>query len=221
MSSPAGGLGGYAVEEGGEDVVGDHAAAEGELPVAVVLGEEAVADELFGGFADGGEEAGGGLRAEGCDVEAGVRAEAEEDGFFEGFVRPDGGYDLGRCGGVVGEELVGVGEADGGVGCVVAEEHGVGVEAEAEVGGAVPVLEVVARLMRGACEVGDLVLREAVLREPVAGGFVELGGEVVGGGGVGVEALAAGEDFAAKAGVFVDLEHVDAEVGEADGGRDF
>ena len=119
-------------------------------------------------------------------------------------------------GGVV-REVFGVGEADGAVG---AKEHGVGVETEAEVGIALPVLKVVARRVRRGCEVGDFVLREAVLREVRAGGLVELGGEFVGGNAVGVEALAAGEDFAAEAGVFVNLEHVDAEVGEADAGGD-
>ena len=60
-----------------------------------------------------------------------------------------------------------------------------------------------------------------MLREPLAGGLVEGGGELVGGNAVGVEALATGDDLAAEARVFVDLQHVDAEVREADAGCDF
>jgi hypothetical protein len=59
-----------------------------------------------------------------------------------------------------------------------------------------------------------------VLRKPRAGGLVEVCGEFVGGDAVGMEALAAGDDLAAEARVFVDFKHVDAEVGEADAGGD-
>ncbi len=126
----------------------------------------------------------------------------------------------------VGGKFVRVGEADGGVGLVVAEEHGVGIEAEAEVGRAVPVLQIVAGEML-AClcgtggKVGDLVLGEAVFRKPSTSSLIELGGEVVGRRGGSVEALAAGEEFEAEARVFVYFKHVDAEVGEAYGGGDF
>ena len=184
--------------------------------MAVVFEHEAVADELARGVFGGSEELGGKLLAELGEAEAFVHAQAEEEGLFEGFALED----IDGCGdrfGCVVREVFGVGEADGAVG---AKEHGVGVETEAEVGIALPVLAVVARLVRRGREVGDFVLREAVLREVRAGGLVELGGEFVGGNAVGVEALAAGEDFAAEAGVFVDFEHVDAEVGEADAGGD-
>ena len=60
-----------------------------------------------------------------------------------------------------------------------------------------------------------------MLWEPLAGGLVELCGEFVGWNAVSVEALAASENFAAEARVLVDLQHVDAEVGEADARCDF
>lgn len=56
-----------------------------------------------------------------------------------------------------------------------------GVETEADVGVALPVLAIVARLMGCGCEVRDFILREAVLRKPRAGGLVEFSGRFVGG----------------------------------------
>lgn len=85
-----------------------------------------------------------------------------------------------------------------------------GVEAEAEVRLAVPVFEVVARVVAGVGEVGDLVLRDAGGFKAGAGELVEVGGIVVGGEGGGAVASAGGEGFAAEAGVFVELEQVDA-----------
>ena len=52
--------------------------------------------------------------------------------------------------GAVVRELVGIGEADGSVG---AQQHGVRVEAEADVGIALPVLAIVAGLQGRGCEV--------------------------------------------------------------------
>lgn len=148
--------------------------------------------------------------AEGGEAYSGVEAQAEEEGFFEGGF---GGevVDLGRrdvlgqdgvqgWGGKVEVKVVGVGEANGAGGGL---EHGVGVEAEAKVGVAMPVFEVVAGLvallwLRALIElraliklralpgeVGDFVLGEAGGGEGFAGGLVEVGGLVVGGDGCG------------------------------------
>ena len=115
----------------------------------------------------------------------------------------------------VGVEVVGVREAEGGA--VGGEEHGVGVEAEAEVGLAVPVLEVVAGAVAVAGEVRDLVLGDAGGVEAGAGELVEVGGFVVRGEVGGAVAGAGGEGFATEAGVFVELEEVDADVRDAGG----
>ena len=119
---------------------------------------------------------------------------------------------MGIGGEIVGE-VVGVGGADGAGG---GEEHGVGVEAKAEVGMTAPVLEVVPGVVAGAGEVRDLVLGEAGGVEEVGGDGVKVGCLVVGGEVWGAVAGAGGERFPAQAGVDVDFEEVDADVGDAE-----
>ena len=92
-----------------------------------------------------------------------------------------------------------------------------GVETEAKIGVATPVLEVVGGGEAGSGEVGDLDLGDAGGSEQAAGELVEGGGVVVGGDVGCAVAGAGGEDLAAEAGLVVDLEHVDAEVGDAGG----
>ncbi len=74
-----------------------------------------------------------------------------------------------------------------------------GVEAEADVGIALPILAIVARLMKRRREVRDLILRKSVSRQPRAGYLVELCRGFIGGNAIGVEALTAGHDLASEA----------------------
>jgi hypothetical protein len=120
------------------------------LPASVVLDHEAVADEFVRGVCCGSDELGGELLAQMFEAEALVHAQAEEDGFFEGFALEDvdgGGGGFLCC---VVRELLRVGEADGSLGT---QEHGVRVETEADVGVALPILAIVARLVGRWCEV--------------------------------------------------------------------
>ena len=93
-------------------------------------------------------------------------------------------------------------------------EHGVGIDAEAVVGEALPITQVVARLVAGAGEVGDFILRDAGGVEALGGSLVECDGEGLVGDMVGVVAGATGDEFASQAGVGVHLQHVDADVRE-------
>ena len=74
-----------------------------------------------------------------------------------------------------------------------------GVETEAEVRLAVPVLQVVSRLLAGAGEVGDFVLRETAAGERGDRVLVEVRREVVVGYGGRAEAAAVVEHLAAEA----------------------
>ncbi len=65
----------------------------------------------------------------------------------------------------------------------------------------------------GTGEVGDFVLGETGAGEDFDGGFVHGGDGVVGWDEFGVVTSAASDEFAAETGVFVDLQHIDAGVG--------
>src|SRR5437868_13097583 len=94
-----------------------------------------------------------------------------------------------------------------------------GVESEAKIRLARPVLQVVLGLEARAREVGDLVLLNTDEVEPLARERVELGGEVIVRDVVGMIADAAGDQFPAQARVFVNLKHVDAKVRNSGGNR--
>jgi hypothetical protein len=121
----------------------------------------------------------------------------------------------------VGSEVVGGGEAKDVAGLAWLgsrggfAKHGGGVETKAEVGAALPVAKVVAGLVAGASEIGDFVLRQTYAVEGIDCVLVHACDGVVGGDDVGVVASAAGEEFATKAGLVVDFEHVDAGMGNA------
>ena len=70
-----------------------------------------------------------------------------------------------------------------------------GVEAEAEIGLASPVLEVVERFGTGTREVGDFILREAGGFQALACGEIETGGGFFVGNEMGVVARAAGDQL--------------------------
>src|SRR5579862_7933310 len=97
-----------------------------------------------------------------------------------------------------------------------------GVDSEAEVGLARPVLQVVARLRSAAREIGDFILRNSGGGKVLAGALVKLRGEFFIGNKVSVVTCAPCDQVAAQSGVIVDLEHVDADVRDAqiDGGLD-
>ena len=78
-------------------------------------------------------------------------------------------------------------------------QHGVGVKSDAEIGLALPVLEVMKGFPARAGEVGDFVLSEAVEGEEVDGFGVHLDDGLVGGNLGCVVFESAGHDFLAQA----------------------
>lgn len=123
-----------------------------EADAAGFTSQQAGAGEFVDGGLGGGEKIGAEVMAELREIDAAVEAKAEEEGLLEGVFFVDVVNGLGGCGAELREEL----RAGVQVGVEVVWvcesyrcprlrlKHGVRVEAEAEVGVAMPILEVVA-----------------------------------------------------------------------------
>ena len=95
------------------------------------------------------------------------------------------------------------------------------IDSESEIGLACPVLEIVRRVPYSDAvryrpgEVRNLILLDAGSRQPITSDEVKVGGEIVVGNIMRVVATAAGQQLVAQTGVFVHLQHVDADVRHA------
>src|ERR1700733_7580711 len=94
-----------------------------------------------------------------------------------------------------------------------------GVGAEAYIGLALPILQIVDRLAAGAREVGNLVAIDAVRAKPGDRCFVEVRDAVVRWHVGSAVAFAAQPDFSAQAAVVIDLQHVDGNMRRVEGDR--
>ena len=87
-----------------------------------------------------------------------------------------------------------------------------GVAAASEIGLHAPILQVVARPLPGAREVGDFVPLEAQLREALDGVEIELDNALAAGNRAGPVTAAARAQFLAQAALVVDFQHVNRNV---------
>src|ERR1700748_614882 len=93
------------------------------------------------------------------------------------------------------------------------------INSESEIGLTGPVFQVVSRLESCTGEVGNLILLYSRLLESRTGGFIELGCLIIVRDKVRVIFCAAGNQFTAKARVFIHFEHINAYVRCASGDR--
>ncbi len=92
------------------------------------------------------------------------------------------------------------------------QQHGVRIHAKAVIGEPLPVSQVVLRLVPGAREVRNLILRDSGCVQALGGALVKRDGERLVWDMVGVVAASPGNQFASQPGVGIHLQHVNAGV---------